>query len=151
VSGSSFINQSKTFRPARTESAIARKNAARFILLSIVAACRNIRKLFATAIWGCRPLFRKKFIKILCEKFIVKRGLKSLFKSFSIEFLIYGALVAGYFLLVLHFLEGWLNQLFHQDRKTYAAVALTLIVAQGVLLEGLTRLLVHIGGKNKAR
>lgn len=81
----------------------------------------------------------------------MKRGLKSLFKSFSIEFLIYGALVAGYFLLVLHFLEGWLNQLFHQDRKTYAAVALTLIVAQGVLLEGLTRLLVRIGGKNKAR
>ncbi len=80
----------------------------------------------------------------------MKRGLKSLFKSFSVEFLIYSTLVVGYFFLVLHFLGNWLNQLFAHERKTYAAVALLLIVGQGVLLEGLTRYLVHFVGKHKA-
>jgi putative Mn2+ efflux pump MntP len=79
----------------------------------------------------------------------VKQGLKSLFKSFSVEFLIYSALVVGYFLLVLHFLGDRLNQLFHHERKTYAAVALLLIVGQGVLLEWLTRFLVRVVGKSK--
>jgi hypothetical protein len=81
----------------------------------------------------------------------LKHGLKCLFKSFSIEFLIYSGLVAGYFFLVLHFLGDWLNKLFHQERKTYAIVALVLIVAQGLVLEGLTRALVFIVGKIKRK
>lgn len=100
---------------------------------------------------GLPPPFPKWIYKDTgARKLIVKRGLKSLLLSFSIEFLIYSALLASYFFLVLHFLGNWLNQLFHQERKTYAAVALLLIVGQGVLLEGLTRFLVRIVGKNKA-
>jgi len=80
---------------------------------------------------------------------MVKRGIKSVIKSFSIEFLIYSVLVVGYFLFILQFLEGWLNQLFRQDRKMYAAMALLLIVGQGLILEALTRILARLVGKNK--
>lgn len=61
--------------------------------------------------------------------------------SFLLELIVYAALVAGYYFLVLHFLGGWLDHLFHNGRRTYAAVALGLIVGQGFLLENLTRLL----------
>jgi predicted histidine transporter YuiF (NhaC family) len=80
----------------------------------------------------------------------VKQGTKSLIKTFSIEFVIYGALVGSYFFLVLHFWGNWLNELFQQERKVYAFVALILIVAQGLALEVLTRVLVRVIGKNKA-
>lgn len=79
----------------------------------------------------------------------MKPGIKAVFKSFSVEFLIYSVLVVSYFLLVLHFLGPWLNHLFQQERKTYAAMAVLLIIAQGILLEQLTRLLVRVIGINK--
>jgi|SRR5882757_5215404 len=82
---------------------------------------------------------------------IVKRGVKSLFKSFAIEFLIYIGLLTGYFLLVLHFLGNWLNHLFHQERSVYAIAALALIVFQGLVLESLTRFLVFLVGKIKSQ
>jgi hypothetical protein len=53
-------------------------------------------------------------------------------------------LVTGYYFLVLHFLGGWLNQLFQSDRRLYAGVALGLIIGQGILLEMLTRLLLTL-------
>ena len=58
--------------------------------------------------------------------------------SFSIELLIYAALVAGYMLLVARFLGHWLADLHEEHRHWYAFVALALIVAQGVLLETIT-------------
>jgi hypothetical protein len=58
-----------------------------------------------------------------------------------VELVLYSVLVAGYFWLVLHFLGNWLNHLYEDDRKTYAGVALGLILAQGFLLEVLTRTL----------
>jgi hypothetical protein len=69
----------------------------------------------------------------------MKREDKVTLRSFLIELLVYAALVFGYYLLVLHFLGGWLNHLFTTDRRLYAAVALVFIICQGVLLEALTR------------
>ena len=61
---------------------------------------------------------------------------------FLVEVGVYGLLVTAYFFLVLHFLGGALRYLFQTNRTTYAVVALTLIVGQGVLLEALTRALI---------
>ena len=74
----------------------------------------------------------------------MKRKPKISLPSVVLEFLVYGALVTGYYFLVLHFLGGWLNQLFQSDRQLYAGVALGLIIGQGILLEMLTRLLLTL-------
>ncbi len=66
---------------------------------------------------------------------------RSSLRSLLIESAAYAVLVTLYFFLVLHFLGGWLNHLFQDERKLYAFVALGLIVGQGLLLEVLTRLL----------
>lgn len=62
-------------------------------------------------------------------------------RAFLLEFVLYAVLVAVYYFLVLHFMGDWLWHLFTRDRRTYAAVALALIIGQGFLLEILTRLL----------
>ena len=80
----------------------------------------------------------------------MKRDVEASVRAFLIEFVVYAALVAGYYFLVLHFMGDWLWHLFAKDRRTYAAVALALIIGQGFLLEVLTRLLlswIHPGGK----
>ncbi len=80
----------------------------------------------------------------------MKKEIKNMFKSFSIELVVYGALVVVYFFLVLHFLGDWLYHLFREERKTYAAMALILIIGQGIVLEILTRaLLGFIRGKRE--
>jgi len=61
--------------------------------------------------------------------------------SFLIEMVLYAILVAIYYFLVLHLLGDWLNGLFRQHRGVYAAVALGLIVGQGVLLDIVTHFL----------
>jgi len=62
-------------------------------------------------------------------------------KSFVVELGLYALAVAVYFGLVLHYLGGWLYELFKHERHLYAAVALGLIVGQGILLEVVTRVL----------
>jgi hypothetical protein len=74
----------------------------------------------------------------------MKREFKTLFKSFGLELLVYAVLVTGYFFAVLHFLGDWLYHLFRFERKTYALMALILIIGQGILLEFLTRILLRI-------
>ena len=69
----------------------------------------------------------------------MERGLRKSLASFVVELAVYAALVTVYFFLVLHFLGGWLERLFRHDRPLYAYLALLLIVAQGLLLETLTR------------
>ncbi len=71
----------------------------------------------------------------------MKRELENSLRSYLVEFVVYAALVTGYFFLVLHFLGGWLYRLFTSERQVYAGVALGLIIAQGFVLEMLTRLL----------
>jgi hypothetical protein len=72
----------------------------------------------------------------------VRREIRNTLKSFLVELAVYAALVTVYFLLVLHLLGGWLYGLFEHDRRLYAWLAVLLIVAQGLLLETLTRALI---------
>ncbi len=71
----------------------------------------------------------------------MNQEVKSSLKSFVLELLVYGALVVGYFFLVLHLMGNWLNDLFHNNPRLYAAAALLLIIGQGVLLEWVTSML----------
>jgi hypothetical protein len=71
----------------------------------------------------------------------MRRDVENSLRSFFVELVIYAALVAGYYFLVLHFLGTWLEQLFQNERRVYAFVALALILGQGLVLEVLTRLL----------
>jgi len=73
----------------------------------------------------------------------MKPNIKEFFKQFSVELLLYGVLVLGYFFLVLHFLGGWLYRLFVEQRSVYAAVALGLMLGQGLVLEILTSVLLR--------
>ncbi len=59
-----------------------------------------------------------------------------------IELGIYAVLVAVYMFLILHFFTGRLVDLFHNDRVMYAALALALIVFQGIFLESVTTFLI---------
>jgi hypothetical protein len=64
--------------------------------------------------------------------------------SFGREMAVYAVLVTGYVYLVLHYLGAWLYHLFQSERKTYAVVSLLAVVIQGVLLERLTAVLLHL-------
>jgi hypothetical protein len=68
----------------------------------------------------------------------MNREAKGWLKSFLVELVVYSALVVGYFFLVLHLLADWIGHLYEGDRRLYAAVALALIVGQGIALELLT-------------
>lgn len=70
----------------------------------------------------------------------MKYQLKSL-KPFLLELCVYAVLIVAYYFLVLHFLGDGLQRLYQQERRVYAALALGLIVGQGLLLELLTRTL----------
>jgi hypothetical protein len=74
----------------------------------------------------------------------MNRDAKGSLKSFLVELLVYAALVIGYFYFVQHFLGDWIAQLFHGDRRVYAAAALALIVCQGIALEMLTAALFSV-------
>jgi hypothetical protein len=69
---------------------------------------------------------------------------------FLIEVVVYGVFVFAYYFLVLHFLGGWLKQLFDEHKASYAAIALTLMIIQGLGLQLLTGWLFQfIRGKGK--
>jgi len=69
--------------------------------------------------------------------------------QFSKEAAIYAALVIGYLLLILKYLGDWLAGLYKDHRGWYAAVALLLVLSQGVLLERLTVGLIRLTKKRK--
>jgi hypothetical protein len=80
----------------------------------------------------------------------MNQKLGNVLRAFSLELPLYAVLMAIYVLLVLHFLGGWLFQLFRNERKLYAVVALVLIVGQGFVLEILSRALLGlIKGKSE--
>jgi hypothetical protein len=66
-----------------------------------------------------------------------------LIENFAIEILIYAALVVGYFLLVLRLLGEPLEGLFSRSLTAYAIIGLLLIIAQAVLLEKVTSLIMR--------
>ena len=59
-------------------------------------------------------------------------------RAFLVELGVYAVFVTAYFLLVLHFLAGWLQDLHLHHVKIYASVAIVLIIGQAVLLESVT-------------
>ncbi len=61
-----------------------------------------------------------------------------------IEALIYVAIVSIYVALVLHFLVGWLKELFTKEPTVYAFVAILLMIVQAVGLERVAASLVHV-------
>lgn len=71
-----------------------------------------------------------------------KRNWKISVRYFMLELACYAALVVGYFLLVLKFMGDSLLRLYQNDRSLYAAVALGLMICQGLGLEILTRSLI---------
>ena len=72
--------------------------------------------------------------------------LRRLAQTFVIELVIYGLLLAAYFLTVLRFLGQPLTRLFDGNLTLYGIAALGLIVAQGVVLEVITSFLVRLLG-----
>jgi hypothetical protein len=66
---------------------------------------------------------------------------RGLLRSFVVELIVYGTLVAAYSVIVLRLLGKPLAQLFHSNLGAFAVVSLVLIVAQGVLLDALTSFL----------
>jgi hypothetical protein len=75
----------------------------------------------------------------------MKKEARKALWAFGVEIAIYSALVVAYFLLVLRFIAGGLQNLEQRHIVLYALVAIALIVGQAVLLEiittGLLRLL----------
>lgn len=71
----------------------------------------------------------------------MKPELRGTIQKVALEVVLYGLLVAAYYLLVLHLLGNFLEQTYQDSRRTYAALALGLIIAQGLVLEILTRFL----------
>jgi hypothetical protein len=76
--------------------------------------------------------------------------IRRLLRTFVLEMLIYAALVVGYFFLVLRLLAEPLARLFDSNLVLYAILGLALIVAQGVVLEMVTSLIVGFWGLNKS-
>jgi hypothetical protein len=74
----------------------------------------------------------------------MKREFENSLRLFLVEFVLYGALVVGYYLLVLHYLGGWLYSLFESSRVVYSWVSLGLIVGQGIILDVVTKLLLAL-------
>jgi len=69
--------------------------------------------------------------------------LRAVLIRFGVEILVYGALLAIYFMLVLRFLSAPLLRLSSSSPGHYSWVSLLLIVAQAVVLDAATSLLVE--------
>ena len=74
----------------------------------------------------------------------VPKKTRKVLRSFLVEIPVYAGLVTVYFFLVLHFLGGWLKEIYDANKLIYAIVALALIIGQGVVLETLTTWLLKI-------
>jgi hypothetical protein len=71
------------------------------------------------------------------------RKIWGLIRSFAIEMVIYGVLLVAYVYFVLRLLADPLARLFEGNLLIYAIAGLVLIVAQAVLLETVTSLIVR--------
>ena len=69
---------------------------------------------------------------------------KPSFQPFLVELAVYAVFVSVYFLGFLHFLGGWLGNLFEQERNLYAVVTIVLIIVQAVGLEFLASWILRV-------
>jgi hypothetical protein len=72
----------------------------------------------------------------------MKSNSRILVRNFAIELVVYAILVSVYFLVVLSTLGPWLTDLYDNNLRIYAIVALALIVVQSVFLEAVTSFLI---------
>ncbi len=72
-------------------------------------------------------------------------------RAFLVELAVYAVFVTGYFLLVLHYLSDWLQELHLHHVKIYALIAIVLIIGQAVVLESVTTWLLRLlrGGRSE--
>jgi len=80
-----------------------------------------------------------------------KTEVRRTLRAFLVELLVYAVLVTGYFFAVLHFLGGWLVRLAKKHIRTYAIVAILLIIGKAVVLEAITTGLLRFlrGGRSE--
>ena len=64
--------------------------------------------------------------------------------SFLVELVVYGFLIAGYFLLVLHLLGPSLGQIAKDHIRLYALLCVALILGQSIVLESITTFLLRL-------
>jgi hypothetical protein len=64
--------------------------------------------------------------------------------SFLVELVVYGFLIAGYFLLVLHLLGPSLGQIAKDHIRLYALLCVVLILGQSIVLESITTFLLRL-------
>jgi hypothetical protein len=64
---------------------------------------------------------------------------------------VYSVLLTAYFFLVLRYLSGWLEGLFHDHRVGYAFAAILLMIVQAVGLESISHLILKLLRRKKAR
>jgi hypothetical protein len=64
--------------------------------------------------------------------------------SFLIEMVVYGFLIAGYFLLVLHLLGPSLARIEKDHIRFYALLCVALVLGQSIILESITTFLLRL-------
>ena len=64
--------------------------------------------------------------------------------SFLVELIVYGFLIAGYFLLVLHLLGPCLADFEKEHIRLYALLCVALILGQSIVLESITTFLIRL-------
>ncbi len=64
--------------------------------------------------------------------------------SFLIEMVVYGFLIAGYFLLVLHLLGPLLARIEKEHIRSYALLCVALVLGQSIILESITTFLLRL-------
>ncbi|HEX4631914.1 MAG TPA: hypothetical protein VH188_13225 [Chthoniobacterales bacterium] len=79
----------------------------------------------------------------MARKSVTNKEKSKTFRAFLIELVIYIVFVTVYFFLVLHFLAGWLQDLYLHHLSLYALMAIVLIIGQAVLLESITTALLR--------
>ena len=67
------------------------------------------------------------------------KRIKTWLKPFLLELFVYSLLVTAYYFFVLHVLGDRVAQLYHDEKRLYAVVAVALIAVQGIVLELVTR------------
>jgi len=63
--------------------------------------------------------------------------------SVLVEIPVYAGVIVAYYYLVLSLMGGWVAHLFDTNKRLYAVACLALILAQGILLDLTTTLLLR--------
>lgn len=70
-------------------------------------------------------------------------------RTLAIELIVYGVLLAAYFVLALRFLGQPLTRLLEDNLTLYAIAGLSLIFVQGAVLDAIASFLVRLFGRDR--